>query len=100
MDVVVAVVGEIASEAMSRKPPKLSKTEIDEAVDRASKPIVSPKELAEFLGLALSTIYEWIQRGRLDGCFRRRGKHVLIWLARAVAVIFNGSEWRTEDAES
>jgi excisionase family DNA binding protein len=55
--------------------------------------ILSPAGLAGLLGLSVKTVYEWIARGRLDGAFRKRGKHVLIWRDRALDLIFNGKEW-------
>ena len=76
----------------------LSKSEIKSAFDAESgsvvPPILSPKLLAEILGLSPKTIYEWIARGRIDGAFRKRGKHVLIWRDRALDIIFNGGEWK------
>jgi excisionase family DNA binding protein len=56
-------------------------------------PIVSPGKLADLLGLSVKTIYAWIAAGRLDGCFRKRGKHVLLWRDRAIDTIFNGKTW-------
>ncbi len=57
------------------------------------KPIVSVSELARLLGVSVKTIYEWVQKGRLDGAFRKRGKRLLIWRERALDKIFNGKEW-------
>jgi excisionase family DNA binding protein len=56
-------------------------------------PILCPSQLADLVGLSVKTIYEWISQGRLDGSFRKRGKHVLIWRDRALEVLFNGKEW-------
>lgn len=56
--------------------------------------ILSPGQLAELFGISPKTIYEWIAKGRLDGSFRKRGKHVLIWRDRAIATIFNGKDWQ------
>lgn len=55
--------------------------------------ILSPDRLAELLGLSVNTIYEWMSKGRLDGAYRKRGKHALIWRDRALDVLFNGKEW-------
>jgi excisionase family DNA binding protein len=55
--------------------------------------ILSPAKLAALLGLSAKTIYQWIAQGRLDGSFRRRGKHVLIWRDRALDILFNGKTW-------
>jgi excisionase family DNA binding protein len=57
------------------------------------KPILSPAGLAELLGLPVKTIYAWIAAGRLDGCFRKRGKHNLIWRDKALDQLFNGLNW-------
>jgi excisionase family DNA binding protein len=55
--------------------------------------ILAPAPLADLLGLSVKTLYEWIARGRLDGAFRKRGKHVLIWRDRAIDLLFNGKDW-------
>jgi excisionase family DNA binding protein len=56
-------------------------------------PIMSPQQLAGLLGLRVKTIYEWLSKGRLDGSYRKRGKHALIWRNRAIDLIFNGKDW-------
>ena len=77
--------------------PLLSPAEISHAFtgDTGGRcsPILTPAELAALLGLSRKTIYEWIAKGRLDGAFRKRGKHVLIWRDRALDIIFNGKDW-------
>jgi excisionase family DNA binding protein len=55
--------------------------------------ILSPAQLAGLLGLSVKTVYEWIARGRLDGAFRKRGKHVLVWRDRAIDLLMNGKDW-------
>ena len=55
--------------------------------------ILSPLKLAELIGISLKTTYQWIANGRLDGAFRKRGKHILIWRDRAIDILFNGPEW-------
>ena len=55
--------------------------------------ILSPAQLASLLGLSVKTVYEWIARGRLEGAFRKRGKHVLIWRDRALDLLYNGKDW-------
>ena len=60
--------------------------------------ILSPRQLADLLGLGVGTVYEWIAKGRLDGAFRKRGKHVLIWRDKVIDVIFNGKEWTCEES--
>ncbi len=56
-------------------------------------PIVSPEQVAHMLGFARATVYEWISKGRLDGTFRRRGKHVRLWRDRVLDRFFNGPDW-------
>lgn len=82
---------------MSGKKPHLDSDEIarpfvGELAERFP-PILSPKQLADLIGLSPKTIYEWLAMGRLDGAFRRRGKHVLLWRDRVLDIIFNGKEW-------
>jgi excisionase family DNA binding protein len=83
----------------TRKRP-LSKEEIarafDGPADSSCPVILSPAQLATLTGLSVKTIYEWIARGRLDGAYRKRGKHVLIWRARALDILFNAKEWTND----
>ena len=58
---------------------------------------LSPAMLASLLNLSPKTIYQWIARGHLDGAFRKRGKHVLIWRDRAIDVLFNGKTWSAHE---
>ncbi|MFH1268864.1 MAG: helix-turn-helix domain-containing protein [Planctomycetota bacterium] len=60
-------------------------------------PILSPRQLADLLNLGVKTIYQWLKNGRLDGAFRKRGKHVLIWRDRAVEILFNGPDWKPKE---
>lgn len=83
---------------MSAKKPNLSKDEIErpfvgELAERFP-PILSPEKFAELLGMSVKTIYEWIAKGRLDGSFRKRGKHILLWRERALMSLFDGKEWK------
>lgn len=55
--------------------------------------IMSPGQLAALCGKSRKTIYAWIEAGRLDGCFRKRGKHCLIWRDRALKILFDGPTW-------
>jgi excisionase family DNA binding protein len=88
---------------MSTRQHPLSKDEIDRAFaassDSKTGPILSTQQLAELLNLSVKTIYEWIAKGRLDGAFRKRGKHNLIWRDRALKVLFNGPEWETDEPD-
>lgn len=56
-------------------------------------PVLSIAQASELLQISRSTIYEWIAKGRLDGCFRRRGKHIRLWRDKLIDIIFNGKEW-------
>ena len=56
-------------------------------------PIVTPEQLAKIAGRSRSTVYQWLQQGRLDGALRRRGKGVLIWRDKAIYLLFNGPNW-------
>ena len=38
-------------------------------------------------------MYEWMASGRLDGAYRKRGKHALIWRDKALDILFTGKEW-------
>ncbi|MFO0802849.1 MAG: helix-turn-helix domain-containing protein [Gemmataceae bacterium] len=60
-------------------------------------PILSPAQLASLLHLSPKTIYDWMARGRLDGAYRKRGKHALIWRDRVLDVLFNGKDWDSHD---
>jgi excisionase family DNA binding protein len=85
---------------VTARKPCLSRDEIARPFQGAegerSRPILSPAGLADLLGLSVKTIYEWIARGRLDGAYRKRGKHVLIWRDRAINIVFNGNEWKND----
>lgn len=83
----------------SRKRP-ISKEEIHQAFSGPTADsipaILSPARLAALLDLSPKTIYGWIAGGRLNGAFRKRGKHVLIWRDRALDLLFNGAEWTND----
>ncbi len=85
---------------MSTRSNKLNKGEIQRAFAEgpgAQVPaILSPSQLGQLLGIKSKTVYEWLAKGRLDGAFRKRGKHNLIWRDRAIELIFNGPEWNHE----
>jgi len=80
--------------------PKLLRAELQSAfLGESGKqfPVVlSPERLASLLGLSVKTIYVWISLGRLDGCFRKRGKHILLWRDRVIAKIFDGPDWTND----
>ncbi len=60
-------------------------------------PILSPADLAALIRKSRKTVYEWIERGRLDGAIRKRGKHILIWRDKALDILFNASSWSNDD---
>jgi excisionase family DNA binding protein len=57
-------------------------------------PILNVAQVAELLQVSRKTIYFWIAAGRLDGAFRKRGKHHRLWRDRVINQIFNGKEWQ------
>ena len=85
---------------MSTRVRKLAKSEIQQAfadgVGAQFPPILTVVQLASLLQISPKTVYEWIARGRLDGAFRKRGKHHLIWRDRALDLLFNGPEWKND----
>ena len=82
---------------MSTRARKLSTAEIEQAFAEGPgtqfPPILTIAQLAELVQLSPKTLYEWIGKGRLNGAFRKRGKHILIWRDRAIDILFNGPEW-------
>jgi len=65
-----------------------------EGIGAQFPPILNVAQLATLLQISSKTVYEWISLGRLNGTFRRRGKHLLIWRDRALDILFNGPEWK------
>lgn len=82
---------------MSTRKRRLSKPEIKRAFAEGPAaqfpPILNVSQFAELLQISKKTVYEWIAKGRLDGGFRKRGKHHLIWRDRAIEILFNGNDW-------
>ena len=62
-------------------------------------PVLSPALLASLLGRSRKTVDDWIAKGRLEGCYRRRGKHLLIWRDKALDLLFNGPNWSNSTRE-
>jgi hypothetical protein len=61
--------------------------------------VISPEKLKVILGLkSRKTIDVWTAAGRLDGCFRKRGRYNLIVRKLALDRILNGPEWKNEQA--
>jgi len=65
----------------------------DGAGDDKLPAILTPGQLAGALKVSRNTVYFWIEKGRFDGAFRKRGKHIRIWRDRALDLFFNGPEW-------
>ena len=66
---------------------------VSEGSGASFPPILTVEQLACLLQISTKTLYEWIAKGRLDGAFRKRGKHILVWRDRAIDLLFNGPEW-------
>lgn len=62
-------------------------------------PILDVTQASQLLRRSPKTIYEWIGKGRLDGSFRRRGKGILFFRDRLIAVISNGPDWTENNNE-
>ena len=75
--------------------PIVTREQIRAAFDADGRygPILSTMQVSAMLGRSPKTIYEWVAKGRLDGAFRKRGKHHLFWRDKVVDVVLNGSEW-------
>ena len=77
---------------------QLKPSEINAAFEAAEQrqqfgPILDVPAVMRLLSLSRRTLYYWIADGRLDGTFRKRGKHHLFWRDRLVDRVFNGPEW-------
>ena len=82
---------------MSTSRRKLTQSEIDQAFQGRSLPLaISPKDFAELIGVSVRTVYDWRDKGRLEGAYRKRGKHLLIHPRRAYEILFNGASWTDE----
>ena len=83
---------------MSTRGRKLSKAEIRQAFSESTgaplPPILTTEQLADLLQVSKKTLYEWVSKGRLDGAFRKRGKHHKFWRDRVLDIFFNGSDWK------
>ncbi len=81
------------------KPGEIARAINTEILRAEFPPILTPESVGRMLGCPRSTVYEWVAKGRLDGCSRRRGKGVRFWRDRVLDRFFNGPEWRDEDNE-
>lgn len=57
--------------------------------------VLSPEQVAGLIGRSRKTVYDWLTKGRLEGTYRKRGKHILFWRNRVLDRIYNGPEWHT-----
>ena len=77
---------------------KLSRREIENAfrseTGQQYGPVLTARQLAQLLTVSVKTLYQWVAAGRLDGAFRKRGKHLLFWRDRALEILFNSSDWK------
>ncbi|HSH96102.1 MAG TPA: helix-turn-helix domain-containing protein [Roseimicrobium sp.] len=83
-------------------PIKLTKTEIaaafsDESYKAQFPPILNLKQVARLAGKSRSTLYLWVDEGRLDGAFRKRGKSMLFWRDRVIERLFNDPAWTSRN---
>jgi len=88
------------SHSVSTRSRRLSQAEIQEAFADGPgaqfPPILNVVQLAALLQISAKTVYEWIAKGRLDGDFRKRGKHHLIWRDRVLDLLLNGPDWKND----
>ena len=87
---------------MPRNSIQLKPSEIKAAFDAAEMrrlfgPILDVSAMMLLLRLSRRTLYFWIAQGRLDGTFRKRGKHHFFWRDRVIDRIFNGQNWETKN---
>jgi hypothetical protein len=60
-------------------------------------PILDTPGVMRLLNVKRRTLYLWIAQGRLDGTFRKRGKHHLFWRDRVIDRVFNGINWEIKN---
>ena len=83
----------MSGKSVMLKPKEITEAFSIEEMRRDFPPVIQPVHLARLLGISVKTVYVWAAAGRLDGSFRKRGKHLLVWRDRAIDLIFNGPEW-------
>lgn len=59
-------------------------------------PILDLGQVSELLGATVSTVRDWKAKGRLEGCYRKRGKHLFFWRDHVIEKVFNGPDWGKE----
>lgn len=90
---------------MGNKGINLKLSEIAAALDtedlrRRFPPILTVPQVAELLQRSPKTIYFWIERGRLKGACRKRGKGHMLWRDRVLDRVFNGPDWEDDVDET
>lgn len=85
--------------SVNLKPTEIARAFDLEVLRQQYPPIQSPEQVGLMLGFARSTIYQWADQGRLDGTFRKRGKHIRFWRDRVLDKFFNGSEWEHNEQQ-
>jgi len=60
-------------------------------------PVLSPRQAAALLNVSVHTLYQWLSKGYLKRCSRKRGKRMFIWRDALVAELFKGPDWRARD---
>ena len=83
---------------MSSSPIRLTQAEIQKAMQGPDgslvyPPIINTEEAARMLRIAKSTLYDWMRQGKLNGAYRRRGKHALFVRDRLIKLVFEGPDW-------
>ena len=75
--------------------PTVTREQIRAAYEADGKfgPILSTEEVALIVGVSRKTVEDWKAKGRLDGAFRKRGKHNLYWRDRVLDILLNGPDW-------
>lgn len=86
-------------QGINLKPSEIAATFAAEDLRGQFPPILNLPQLAKLLQKSPKTIYLWIDKGRLDGTFRKRGKGHLFWRDRVLDRVFNGPEWESESNE-
>jgi len=83
----------MSGKRVNLKPNEIAAAFSIEEIRRDFPPVIQPVQLAKLLGISVKTVYFWAGAGRLDGSFRKRGKHILFWRDGVLDLIFNGPEW-------
>jgi excisionase family DNA binding protein len=89
----------MGGKGINLKPAEIAAALDTEDLRRRFPPVLTVPQLAELLQRSRKTIYCWIEKGRLDGAFRKRGKGHLLWRDRVLDRVFNGPEWESDDDE-